>query len=164
MRPTPFKQSNSAIGKRHCRLILALVFALAAPQVHPQSFTAKTAAVFGFVTDTSGAAIPKAAIGLQAPDGKTIQATADENGRFTIEAPAGDYTFKVGFLGFAPHQEAIQLAAISIEKDIVLQVGSCTACVTVVEVPPIELLDASLTSTLPLNPLPPLKFHERIAR
>jgi hypothetical protein len=35
---------------------------------------------------------------------------------------------------------------------------------TNLQIPAIEMLDASLTSTLPLNPLPPLKLRKHIAR
>ncbi|RSL16031.1 hypothetical protein EDE15_1540 [Edaphobacter aggregans] len=67
--------------------------------------------------------------------------------------------------GFATYQQSINLAdATATKKDIVLQVANCSPCLEVLSGPQIETLDASLTSMLTLNPLPPLKLHKRTAR
>ncbi|WP_396127219.1 carboxypeptidase-like regulatory domain-containing protein [Edaphobacter bradus] len=145
---------------------LALVLGITGIHALPQSSLPGKPVIFGFITDSSGADVPKAAISLEGPDGTILHTTADQNGQFTIEAPSGDYILKASSPGFSIYKESIRLTDVtSMKRNIVLTLFNCTACVEVTPLPrPIELLDASLTSTLPLNPLPPLKLHKRLAR
>lgn len=126
------------------------------PIADPQS-----ASLSGVVRDQSGAAIPGSNVRLKSFNGFHFHTTADRNGYFVMEVPPGNYTMIVSFMGFIPDEESIRLSeAISIKKIVTLKLGGCTECVTVVG-PPLELLDASLTSTLPLSSLPPLNLHSR---
>jgi hypothetical protein len=169
MRFVALIQRNSGAHKQFRLIALALILILGSGAIHadPQSSAQpSTAAIFGYVLDAENAVIPKAAITLKTPWDPPLQAIADENGHFAIRAKPGYYTLMATSPGFSTHQESIHLAdATSIKKDIVLQVGhsGCGVCVTRAAAP-IETLDTSLTSTLPLNPLPPLKLHKPTAR
>lgn len=144
-------------------LRIATLFFFGIPTAYSQTLSA---GLSGHVTDQSGADVPKAVIILESPKSSALQSTTDEHGHFALEVPPGDYGLKVSSLGFRTHRESIYLAdTTSIKKDIVLSLSDCTLCVEVtLVVPAIETFDASLTSTLPLNPLPPLKLPKRIAR
>ncbi len=145
------------------RLRVATLFFLEIPIAYSQT---QTAGLSGHVTDPSGADVPKAVIILESPKSSALQSTTDEHGHFAVEVPSGDYALKVSFPGFRTHQESLHLEdATSTERNVLLLVANCSPCVTVgPDASPIELLDVSLTSTLPLKPLPPFKPHKRIAR
>jgi hypothetical protein len=120
--------------------------------------------ITGTVTDVSGALLPRATISLEGADRSTLQTSADKNGHFAMEAQSGDYTLKVTAFGFATHKESIHLAdATSIKKDLVLSVDNLEVgcALLVARQPEIEQFNASLTSTLPLSPLPPLNLHQK---
>jgi hypothetical protein len=167
MRFVALIQRNSGAHKQFRLIALTLILGSGAIHAGPQSSAQpSTAVIFGYVLDAENAVIPKAAITLKTPWDPPLQAIADENGHFAIRAKPGYYTLMATSPGFSTHQESIHLAdATSIKKDIVLQVGhgGCGVCVTQAA-SPIETLDVSLTSTLPLNPLPPFKLHKHPAR
>lgn len=146
------------------RILIVLILTTAVLRLHPQSIVHSEKAILsGTVEDQSGAAIPGSNIELEAPNGSNSHTTTDRNGHFVMGVPPGDYMMTVSVMGFFPNEESIHLSeAISIKKNVTLKVGGCTECVTVVGVrPPLELLDASLTSTLPLSSLPPLNLRSR---
>jgi hypothetical protein len=150
-------------GKGFCLIALLLTFAVTAAAYSQTQSAAppKPTVVSGYVTDTNGASIPKATISLEAKEKPILWVIANQAGHFSMEARPGEYMLRVISPGFATYQQSINLAdATSIKKEIVLQVANCSSCLEVVSGPQIELLDASLTFTLPLNPLPPLKLHK----
>lgn len=158
-------QTNNRVG-RILRTITLLFLGTAAAYSQTQSLDPLRNMVFsGHVTDATGASIPKATISLDAKGKPILLVIADQTGHFAIEARPGEYTLRVLSPGFATYHQSINFAdATSIEKDIVLQVASCSPCLEVLSGPQIELLDASLTSTLTPNPLPPLKPHKHTDR
>jgi hypothetical protein len=159
------KQSNNRVGRILLTITLLFLGTAAASSQTQSVAPPKATVVSGYVADTTGASIPKATIRLEAKERSILSVIADQAGHFAIEARPGEYTLTVVSLGFATYQQSINLAdETSIEKDIVLKIanGGCGVCVTQAD-PPIELVDVSLTSTLPLNPLPPFKLHKHIA-
>ncbi|HEY6413382.1 MAG TPA: carboxypeptidase-like regulatory domain-containing protein [Edaphobacter sp.] len=121
-----------------------------------------TPTIIGTVTDTAGASIPKADVSLETANGTAHQIKTDTEGRFEIAAKAGDYTLKISAQGFTSYQKPVHLTpAASVTENIILTVGSFSGPIIGFgpQPPPIELLDASLTSTLPLSPLPPFKLR-----
>jgi hypothetical protein len=164
-----FTQTNNRAG-RILQTITLLFLGTAAAYSQTQSVTPpKATFVSGYVTDATGASIPKATIRLEAKEKSILSVIADQAGHFAIEAQPGEYTLRVLSPGFATYQQSINLTnETSVEKDIVLQIGGGSTvlllCPPSCWPAPIQLLDASLTSTLPLNPLPPLKLHKRTAR
>jgi len=121
----------------------------------------RTTTITGTVTDVSGALVPKASVSLETASGPVLQAIADNEGRFAIEAKPGEYVLKASSLGFMTYRQPIHLvAATPIKKDVKLQ-PVLLAGPEVVGPPQMELLNASLTSTLPLGALPPFKLHSK---
>ena len=164
MRPAVLIQRDPTAGKGFCRIALLLTIAVTAAAYSQTQSVAppKATVVSGYVTDTTGASIPKATIRLEAREKSILWVNADQAGHFAMEVRPGEYMLRVISPGFATYQQSINLAhETSIKKDVVLQVANndCGVCVTR-SAPPIETLDVSLTSTLPLNPLPRLKLHK----
>lgn len=145
--------------------VALLILEITTAYSQPQSVDPHKAVVFsGYVRDPFGASIP-ATISLEDQKKIILWTMADRTGRFAIEARPGEFTLRVISSGFTTYQQSIRLDETSpIKQDIVLQISNlrddCYACVP----PKVEPLDASLTSTLPPNPLPPLKLHKRPAR
>jgi hypothetical protein len=147
------------------KLPIALLFLLAIPRLHPQTPSADTAraGIFsGIVKDASGAPIPNATIGFSSRGNSLVTTKTDMDGHFAIEAPPGDYTLKVMSPGFQiyEHRSIHLIEGQPATENIVLQVYTCGPCLTVESTPPIETVNASLTSTIPLLPLPPLKLRQ----
>jgi|GEM_PF-3229881 len=117
----------------------------------------------GTVTDTTGAVIPQAKITLEITHGPVLRTLTDAAGRFAITAPPGDYILKAYSQGFMPYHQPVHLVpAVPVTKHVTLQIGiGFSSGPVVVITPPIELLNASLTSSLPLKPLPPIRLHTR---
>jgi hypothetical protein len=116
------------------------------------------ATITGTVTDGTGAVIPKAEIALEVTNGPVLQTITDPKGHFALEAEPGESVLKISSPGFKTTRLKVRLAAATpvnqnVKLDVVYE-GSPS-------VPQIELLNASvtLTSILPLTPLPPLKLH-----
>ncbi|NYF90693.1 carboxypeptidase-like regulatory domain-containing protein [Tunturiibacter empetritectus] len=124
---------------------------------------AQTASIVGTVKDVTGASIPKADIRLEMPGIPRLQTVADTDGQFTVEGVPGDYMLKVSSQGFESYYQLVHLTpAAPTTMQVALSVASFSGpVVDVTPLPQIELLNASLTSTLPLSPLPPLKLHSR---
>ena len=72
----------------------------------------KPATLSGVITDPSGALIPGAAVHLSNASGNLASATADDAGRYTLDAlPAGTYSFSVDAPGFTPVSQSVSLVA-----------------------------------------------------
>jgi hypothetical protein len=148
----------------------ALVLTLAITTTRAQSqFTPppKTAVVTGTVTDETGASIPNATITLKAAEGFTLETKSDIYGRFAMDTWSGEYILNISAQAFRTLSEPISLAeTTNLPKHVVLSISKsgCGACITFE--PPIELEmpSNSLTTTLPLKPLPPLKLHPRVLK
>jgi hypothetical protein len=167
MRAANPTRCNTTANKRTRRVVLALALGIATPQAHPQSLTQPTATISGYVTDPSGANVPNAVIRLECSDGITayVEAATDVNGHFSIAARPGQYILKITSPGFRNYNERLDLATGNpIKRTVVLQIATGGGITVFREDPPIEIIQISLTSTLPLNSLPPLKLHKRIAR
>jgi hypothetical protein len=117
--------------------------------------------ITGTLTDTAGASIPKADVSLETAN-TAHQVKTDTEGRFEIAAKAGDYTLKIAAQGFTSYQKPVHLTpAASVTENIILTVGSFSGPIIGFgpQPLPIELLNASLTSTLPLSPPPSFKLR-----
>jgi len=93
-----------------------------------------------------------------------------EFGHFAIEVHPGEYILKAPYPGFRIFSASIDLDSISMKKDITLQVGTGSGPIIRALSCGTEALlesncsDATLTSPIPLKPLPPLKLHKHVAR
>src|SRR5579883_648235 len=109
--------SNSEAGSRFVLTSLAvLLIAMCSVGVSRVSAQSATATILGTVTDSSGAAVPEAAIQVKnVATGFTQSATSDPQGRFRVpELGVGDYEVQASKMGFQT----------SVHKGITLAVGS----------------------------------------
>ena len=147
---------------RHRRLFAALVLAIATSgnaQTPPQ-----VATVSGTVTDTAGTGIPGANIQLTRTSAPAIQTKTDAKGHFEMTTGPGEYVLQTAAPGFMTDKLPTHLSATTpTTTHIVLQLGNggCGVCVSTVSTDRIETLDASLSATLPLTPMPPYKQASR---
>lgn len=94
----------------------------------------QTATITGTVTDTTGAVIPNAAVSLESTEKAAQRTDTDEHGLFAIKSKPGDYIFRVAAQGFFTYDIAIHLNdSAVIQKHILLNVGFCSPCVTVLD-------------------------------
>jgi hypothetical protein len=115
----------------------------------------QTATLSGTVTDAAGTRIPGANIQMARPSALSIQTKTDGKGHFEITAGQGEYVLQTAAPGFTTDRLPIQLSATTpTTTHIVLRVGRIE-CPVFIE--PVKTLDASLTATLPLLPMPPYK-------
>lgn len=147
--------------QRHRRLLAALVIAIVT------SGNAQTGSTFaivsGTVTDASGARVPGASIQLAHLGAPSVQTKTDGKGEFEITAGPGEYVLQTVARGFAAHKLPVHLSATAptaIQIVLQLDMGSvCEPCLSIE--PPLETLDASLSATLSLIPMPPYKQASR---
>ena len=156
-------RNPSKAGKR---LLAAIALLLAIYPVYSQSKSAapiqtQTATIHGSVIDATGAVIPGATLTLEGAKGLVIHVGSDQEGNFTMEAQPGEYVLRASSPGFSTYKQPVRLVETTSIK-ITLQVGQfsgpCSPC-GIQSMPEIKLLDASLTSTLPLKLLPPFKLR-----
>jgi hypothetical protein len=127
------------------------------------SAQSNTATITGTVTDGTGAVIPKTEIVLEVTNGTVLRTITDTEGHFALETEPGEYVLKISspdprMVRYSSH---IRLtAATPVNQNVKLYVTGDYGPVIEWR-PPIELLNASVASTLPLRPLPPLKLHAR---
>lgn len=140
--------------------LLLLTAGIPSAQAQTYSTANPSATIAGTVLDSSGAVIPKAEIKLTAVE-TSVATTASDQGQFSIHTKSGDYVLKVSSLGFRPYEQSIHVVSSSEEQlRVILQVGDgCSVCF--VENSPVPLLNASLSSTIPLQYLPPLPLHRK---
>jgi hypothetical protein len=102
------------------------------PQAHGATLRVGRGTLTGTVRDAFGSAIPGAALELQAATGEVISAVTDRNGRYQINAPAGDYRLRTSLEGFqtAVTRGVIGAGATSSE-DVTLQVGAIAEAISV---------------------------------
>jgi Carboxypeptidase regulatory-like domain len=148
------------VTSQHRRLLAALVIAIAtAMNAQTES---QVATISGTVTDATGARVPGARVQLAHPGAPLIQTKTDGKGDFEITASPDEYVLQTAAPGFATHALPVHLSATTpTTTHIVLQVATCGPCLSVDPPPPIETLDASLSTTLPLTPMPPFKQTSR---
>jgi hypothetical protein len=93
----------------------------------PQNFSVSAqkgkAALYGIVTDQSGAVIPNGTATATGKTGTPVTATANAHGQFVLNLPPGQYKLSVAAAGFAPFETTdVTLAAEqAIEIDATLQ-------------------------------------------
>ena len=61
------------------------------------------------ITDDKGRPLPNARIVLKGSDGKTYEATTDENGEAILKFPRGTYTVEVFRQGYVPNAQIVEL-------------------------------------------------------
>src|SRR5690242_4187929 len=113
-------------------LALAAVLSVLALSV---ASTAQTSVgtVTGVDKDSTGAAIPGAAVTITAPGATPLIRTSDANGAFTFEqVPIADYDVRATLNGFKEFAARISVKAGQTTRlQIVLQIGAITETVTV---------------------------------
>jgi hypothetical protein len=152
------RHAVTIVTLRQRRLLAALVIAIVTSgnaQTESQVVT-----VSGTVADVTGARVRGASIQLASPGAPYEETTTDGKGDFEITARRpGDYILQAVARGFAAYKLPVHLSAtapITIRIVLLLDPASvCEPCVS--SEPPIETLDASLSTTLPLLPMPPFK-------
>ena len=111
-----------------CVLLLANTVPVALSQV-------TTSSVTGFVTDSSGGAVPGATVTItEVRTGFARTAATNELGQYSILAiPAGEYNFRVEKAGFEPIERTGQAITqqLALRLDFVLQVGAVLQTVNV---------------------------------
>jgi hypothetical protein len=146
---------------QHRRFLAALVIAIATSgnaQTEPP-----VATVTGTVIDASGARVPGAGIQLAHPGAPFIQTKTDGKGEFEITAGPGEYVLQTVAPGFITDKLPVHLSATTpTATHIVLQIENwgCGVCIST-EPATIKTLDASLSATLPLTPMPLFKQTSR---
>lgn len=141
--------------------VVAIVGVLAA--IEPARAQVTTADVVGRVTDTSGGALPGAAVTITNPaTGDTRTQVTTDTGDYTFSLlPIGRYTITVELQGFTPFTGAVQLSAGDRQRvNSQLAVGTLTENITVTAAAPLiqsdsatvgALLPATAVQDLPLN-------------
>jgi hypothetical protein len=116
--------------------IVALIASLSmVATVSPVSGQGATATILGTVTDTSGAAVPNAAIQVKnVATGATSNATSDDQGRYRVpELPVGEYDVQSSRMGFSNEVRKSITLTVGVQSvvDFALTVGQQTQTVTV---------------------------------
>jgi hypothetical protein len=110
----------------HISLLAAIVFCMAAPQLHAQG--AGNASVQGSVTDATGAVIPGAAVTLTDNATRVKRTvTADSSGQYVFpNIPVGTYTLDVTSNGFQSYSRTNMVLEVgsAISANVTLTVGS----------------------------------------
>lgn len=100
----------------------ALSFAQAANLFHVQ----------GRILDQNGAVVAGAKVVLKSADGSSILLATDDNGVFSAEVPANDYTLTVSASGFSKQSQKISVRSEAVSPvEIALSMGGIEAFVTV---------------------------------
>jgi hypothetical protein len=142
---------TNTIMRRLSGVILSILFILTAVNIHAQSTT--QGAIAGSVTDSSGAAIPNAAIVIHNDaTNAEIKVTADATGYYKAAlVPPGIYTVQISVKGFGVYKAssvAVTVGSLS-EVDAALKTGTVQENVIVSgEVPLIKLESADISSTI----------------
>jgi len=146
--------AHTSFTSRHRRLLAAVVFSITTFGFsQPPS---QTATVSGTVSDTAGTGVPGANIQLTRASAPAIQTKTDGKGHFEMTAGPGEYVLQTAAAGFMTDKLPTHLSATTpTTTPIVLQLGNggCGVCVSICN--RIETLNASLSETLPLTPMPP---------
>jgi hypothetical protein len=150
---------------RHVRLSLlfVLVVTCQTPETCAQAMSSiQNVGFSGNVTDTSGAVIAGAVVRFR-NDRQVEEVTTDGGGRFQFQIKPGDYTLEAKANGFRLYSKTLHINrdSESIAITLLIQNETCSPCI--VEQPPIPPISSQLSSTLALQPLPPLKaFSKRL--
>ena len=132
--------------------IVSLVGAalLSVPRVQPAGAQTVGASLQGFITDSTGAALPNAQVlVLNLSTGAMLELTSDRAGRYRVPVlPPGAYEVHVTASGFQPvARRGIQLAVgQTLVVDVTLEVGRLETAVSVTtEAPRINLTDGGVS-------------------
>lgn len=128
---------RSPIAIRRSQFLLSmLVFFFMASNLHAQS---DRATIFGTVTDSTGAAVPKVeVVATQITTGAQIKSVTNNLGYYSLsQLPIGQYELTFTKTGFATlHQTGIVLRTQQeVQVDTILKVGAITETVTVTTTP-----------------------------
>jgi Carboxypeptidase regulatory-like domain len=148
------------------RSLLVLSLAITASCAQTQSTdTSQTATISGTVVDQTGAIIPNATVSLGTADRPQFETTTDSNGHFVIEVAPREYSLKAKAPGFRLYMQAhLTVTGQTVEQIMLLVSNSgCGPCIYVGP-PPLETLNVSLESLLPLTPLPPLQLSAKASK
>lgn len=120
----------------------------------------------GFIYDSSGAAVPGAAVTLSSTaQGFVRTFTTLPDGRYTFAAvPAGTYTLKVEKSGFTPYQQSGILLEVAqpATQDVTLKVGAVAEAITVTSSAAIlQTADANISTTLTARQVTELPLNLR---
>jgi len=161
MRSTLRLKSVSVRFIQHRRLLAALVIAIATSGNAQIGSTFAT--VSGTVTDVSGARVAGASIQLAHLGAPSVQTKTDDKGEFEITTGPGEYVLQTVARGFEAHKLPVHLSATTPTTiQIVLRLARESVCEPCLSIEPaLETLDASLSATLPLIPMPPYKQATR---
>jgi Carboxypeptidase regulatory-like domain len=167
MRPTlrtPYYPSSFTSQHKHFfAAIVSIVVAISTPG-NAQG-TSNSAMLSGTVSDVTGARVPGATVRLTHPGHPPLQTTTDDQGDFQINAEPGEYTLETVAPGFALYRLPLSVSAHNphiIRIGLQIEMRECSVCPSFL--PPIETLDASLTTTLPLLPMPPYRQTSKKSR
>lgn len=154
-------------GRRTAPLAMILLFGTATIFSQTPAVSSETVAVSGKITDRTGTTLAQANITLESTSNRTLRTTTDSTGHFRLDALPGEYTLRVTSPGFQnyEHRSIHLLDGKPLAENIVLEIGGvCSPCLSIGAEFPLETLNSSLTSTIPLLPLPPLKLPKSPAR
>ena len=155
-----FIKSPQRQGAASVALAFAFLSGAAAPHAFGQSDSGR---IVGTVTDTTGAAIPKASISLvNRATGAKLVGTSNGSGELNVSAvPAGDYTATVTAAGFETETQALTVrVTTSLTLKFSLKPGSESTTVEVTEAASLvntsdptlgETIESKQITELPLN-------------
>lgn len=89
--------------KQLAALLLTLILAVS------HVFAARTYPATGRVIDEQGEAVAYATVVLLKDNMQVMGLSTDSEGRFTLKAPAGDYTLLIQFLGYEPLRQQVRV-------------------------------------------------------
>lgn len=104
---------------KHLAIFLVTLLGALSP-----AFAAQMLPAHGRVVDTEGNAIQFATVVLLKDAEQVAGMTTDEEGRFELKVPAGEYTLSVQFLGFEGVEQAIKVETDNDLGDITLKASS----------------------------------------
>ena len=102
------------------------------PQTHGATLAKGVARVLGSVRDQSGSIIPGATVRLIGPGGEIARTVSDQNGRFVLQAPDGEYTLRAELAGFVTwNMPDLEVSGADVNTDVVLTVGGVSETINV---------------------------------
>jgi hypothetical protein len=145
-------------------LVLSLAITASCAQTESTA-TSQTATISGTVVDPTGAIIPNATVSLGTADRPQFETTTDNNGHFVLEVAPREYSLKAKAPGFQLYMQTHLMVTGQTVEQIMLSISSsgCGPCIDGGP-PPLQTLNASLESLLPLTPLPPLQLSAKASK
>lgn len=112
------------------RIILSVIFAIACVL---SGFAARTAVASGRVVDEKGLPVEFATVVLLRQERQVAGMTTDAEGRFALEAAAGDYTLRIQYVGYETLTQELHLTEGADLGDFVLRMSATEIGDVVVE-------------------------------